>query len=61
MRYPKQGPDMVRRDIAHLERISWRIERDVKRPEKEKNALLDHLKACIHILHDGKRDKKAKL
>lgn len=58
MRPPKHGPEVILRDIMHLERILRRVYDDSKRDPSEKKRLVKLLVETITLLHTSKRAKR---
>ena len=56
----KQGEDAILQDIAHLERVMRRIAKDPERPDKQREMMMEHLRAVIMELHRGYADRPLK-
>ncbi len=50
-----QGAQAVSQDVMDLTRILRRVESDTRRPDAEKEGLIEHLKGALSILLVGKR------
>lgn len=54
----KQGEEAISQDVMALTKVMRRIQGDPKRPDKEKDEMVGHLKAVLALLLTGKRARR---